>query len=210
MKRLCVGVLLVALAPASWGVSLWGMNLDGVEAQSSILVILNSVEDGAPDPVVNTIGISAPVRLRGNWYLRPEIQMFFLGYKYDGRAVPESSMWDNVVEWSIMLNPTGGYEFPLTRDLTATAEGGLGFLLRFPVYLNGDTAGGMAWPVTSWLLAGRFLYPDVGGGLAWKISSKWTAVFRGQLFYPIFDLWSGLPWYDELTFGAGIGVRYTF
>ena len=211
MKPVCVGALLAVLAPASWGLTLWGVEVDGIEFQSSVLCVLNAVGDGAPDPIVNTLGISAPLRLDDRWYIRPEFQVFFIGYTFaNGRAVPESSSWDNVVEMSIMVNPVGGYEFPLGRDLVTSAEAGLGFLLRFPVFLNGEAAGDMALPVNSWLWAGRFIYPNLGGSLTWKLSPKWSAVLRGQLFYPLFNLWSGEPWYDQLTYGAGIGVRYTF
>ncbi len=211
MKLVAAGLLLLVLAPATWGLKLWGVDVDGVEFESSLLVVLNSVGDGAPDPVVNTLGVSMPVRLDEHWIVRPEAQVFFIGYKYDsGRAVPESSSWDNVVEMSIMLNPTGSYEYRLTQDLVASADAGLGFLLRFPVFLNGSSAGDMAIPVTTWLLAGRFIYPNVGGSLTWKISPKWSAVLRAQFYYPIFNLWGGTPWYDEMTYGAGIGLRYTF
>src|SRR5208283_2357655 len=103
----------------------------------------------------------------------------------------------------IMINPTVGYEFPLTPTLAAVAEGCLGFLLRAPIFPNGATAGDMALPVTGWLMAGRFIYPDVGGSITWQFSPVLAATFRLQLFYPIFDLWGGLPWYDELTYGAG-------
>lgn len=211
MKAFCVGLLLIVLAPASWGLKLWGVEFDGIEFESSLLVVLNSVGDAAPDPVVNTFGFAVPVRLDDHWVIRPEAQIFFIGYSYqDGRAVPQSSSWDNVTVMSIMLNPSASYEFPLTRDLVASGDAGLGFLLRFPVFLNGATAGDMAIPVTTWLLAGRFIYPNIGGSLAWKISPKWSAVFRGQFYYPIFNLWGGTPWYDEMTYGAGIGLRYTF
>jgi hypothetical protein len=211
MKLIVVGLLLAVLAPASWGLKLWGIDVDGVEVESSFLVVLNSVGDSAPDPWVNTLGISVPVRLDDHWVIRSDIQAFVIGYSYaNGRAVPESSAWDNVSVLSIMVNPTGSYEYRLTQDLVASADGGLGFLLRFPVFLNGSKAGDMAVPVTTWLLAGRFIYPNIAGSLAWKISPKWTAVVRGQFYYPVFDLWGGTPWYDEMTYGVGIGFRYTF
>ncbi len=211
MKRVSFWVMLLALAPASWGLTIWGVDINGVEVQSSYYSILNAVGDGAPDPFVNTLGLSIPFRFQGHWLFRPEAQLFTLGYKYaDGRAVPESSMWDNVTILSILINPAFGYEFPINPTLTASAEGGLAFILRVPVFLNGTTAADMAGPVTGWLMAGRFIYPDVGGGLTWQFSPLLAASFRLQLFYPIFDLWGGLPWYDELTYGATLGIRFTF
>jgi hypothetical protein len=211
MKRALFWLLFLVLVPSSWGLSLWGVDIKGIEVQSSYYSILNAVGDGAPDPFVNTLGVSIPFRFLNHWLFRPEVQMFWLDYKYqDGRAVPESSIWDNVTILSILINPTFGYEFPLTPTLAAAAEGGLGFMLRAPIALNGTTAGDMALPVTGWLLAGRFIYPDVGGGITWQFSPLLAATLRLQLFYPIFDLWGGLPWYDELTYGAGLGIRFTF
>jgi len=211
MKRVAFWVFLLAMAPASWGLSIWGIDINGLELESSVFSIVNAVGDSAPDPLVNTIGVSVPFRFMGRYLFRPEIQMFFVSYSYQGgRAVPEDSMFDNVVVLSLMLNPTFGYEFPLNPTLAWTVEGGLGFLLRSPVFLNGATAGDMALPVTSWLLAGRLFYPNVGTGITWQFSPLFAITLRAQLFYPIFDLWNNLPWYDELTYGAGLGVRFTF
>jgi hypothetical protein len=211
MKRAVFWVLFLSLAPASWGLTLWGVDINGLEIESSIFTIVNSVGDSAPDPIVNTVGLSVPFRFMGHFLFRPEAQLFFLSYAYqDGRAVPEDSMFDNVVVMSIMLNPTFGYEFPINPTLSWSAEGGLGFLLRFPVFLNGTTAGDMALPVTGWLLAGRLFYPDVGSGITWQFSPLFALTLRAQLFFPIFNLWNDLPWYDELTYGAGLGVRFTF
>lgn len=211
MKRCVVWLLFVLATPASWGLTLWGVDINGLELQSSVWSIQNAVADGAPDPVVNTLGVSVPFRFLGNWTFRPEAQLFFQGYKYaGGRAVPESSEWDNVTILGLMINPLGGYDISFGQTLTWSNEAGLGFLARFPVFLNGATAVDMALPATGWLLAGRLFYPNVGTSLTWQFSPLFAATLRGQFFYPVFNLWSGLPWYDELTYGVGIGVRFTF
>jgi hypothetical protein len=211
MKRLAMWVLLLAAASPSWGLTLWGVDINGLEVQSSWWSVQNAVGDGAPNPVVNTLGVSIPFRFLGHWTARPEVQFFTLGYKFqDGRAVPESAEWDNVTILGVMINPTAGYEFTLSPTLSWAAEGGFGFLARFPIFFNGSTASDMALPATGWLLAGRFLYPNVGSSITWQFSPLFAATLRGQLFYPIFNLWNGLPWYDELTYGIGIGIRFTF
>jgi hypothetical protein len=211
MKWVSFWLMFLVLLPASWGLTLWGIDISGLEVQSSYFSILNAVGDGAPDPLVNTLGVSVPFRISGHWLFRPEIQIFWLGYTYqDGRAVPQSSEWDNITILSILLNPTVGYEFPLTPTLVLVTEGGLGFLLRAPIFPNGATAGDMALPVTGWLMSGRFLYPDLGTGITWQFSPLLAGTFRFQAFYPIFNLWGGLPWYDEFTYGVGLGLRFTF
>lgn len=211
MKRLPLWLLLLVLVSPSWGLTLWGVDINGLEVQSSYYLILNAVEDGAPDPLVNTVGASVPFRFLGNWLFRPEAQVFWLGYKFaDGRAVPESSLWDHVTILSLLINPTVGYEFPLGPTLAWSAEAGLGFLNRFPIFLNGKTAADMALPVTGWLMAGRLFYPNVGSSLSWQFSPLFAATLRAQLLYPVFNLWGGLPWYDQLTFGGGFGIRFTF
>ena len=210
MKRASFWLLFVTLASASWGLSVWGVDVSGLEVESSYFSILNAVGDSAPDPFVNTLGVSVPFRFMGRFLFRPEVQLFFLSYSFqNGRAVPEDSMWDNVMVMSLLLNPTVGYEFPLSPTLAWSAEGGLGFTLRVPVFLAGKTAGDMALPVTSWLLAGRFLYPNIGSGITWQFSPVFAGTVRAQLFYPIFNLWNDLPWYDELTYGVGLGIRFT-
>ena len=211
MKRIPFWLLFFTLAPSAWGLTLWGVDINGLEVQSSYYMIFNAVDDGAPDPLVNTVGASVPFRFLGQWLFRPEVQVFGLGYKFaGGRAVPESSAWDNVVVLSVLINPTVGYEFPLGPTLAVAAEGGLGFVSRFPIFLNGTTAGSMALPITGWLLAGRFVYPNIGTGLTWQFSPLFGFSVRAQAFYPIFNLWDHLPWYDQLTFGGGLGVRFTF
>jgi len=203
--------LAIGLSTPCWALTLWGIDINGLELESSIWYINNTVEDSGVSPVVNTIGVSVPFRFLGHWLFRPDIQFFLANYTYqNGRAVPEDSMWDNVVILGGMINAVGGYEFPLNPNLSLAAEGGLGFLTRAPVFFNGTTASSMALPITGWLLAGRFLYPNVGTGLTWQFSQTFAATLRLQAFYPIFNLWDGLPWNDELTLGGGIGIRFTF
>ena len=197
MKSLGLCFLLVVLAPASWGLTLWGVDINGLELQTSYYSILNSVKDGAPDPFVNTLGASIPFRFLGHWTFRPEAQIFAQNMAYaNGRAYPVETMFDNVLVLGLMLNPAVGYEFPLTTNLTWGVEGGMGFLLRFPIFLNGKTAGDMALPTTGWL--------------TWQFSSLFAVSVRGQVVYPVFNLWDTRPLYDELIYGLGLGIRFTF
>lgn len=211
MKRALIALLLVLTAPASWAYNLWGVDINGLELQSSIWSIRNAVTGTAPDPVVNTLGVSIPFRFLGNWTFRPEAQVFYQGYAFaNGRAVPESAEWDNVTILGVMIHPTGGFEYDLTPTLSWSAEAGLGFLARFPLYLNGSKAGDWALPVTGWLLAGRLFYPSLGTGITWQFSPVFAFTVRGQAFFPIFNLWNNLPLDDEFTYGVGVGVRFTF
>lgn len=208
MRRPLLWMVFLTLAPGCWGLNLWGVDVPGIELQSSLWSIQNAVEDAAPDPVVNTLGASISIGLEDRWSLRAEAQVFTLGYAFrGGRAVPESAEWDNVSVLGIMLNPTAAYEVRFLPTLSGSAEGGMGFLLRAPVFLNGETAGEMAIPVTRWLMAWRFLYPSGGLGLGWQFSPSLTIHLRTQVFYPVFNLWTGSPWYDQLTWGVGLGIR---
>jgi len=211
MKRAPFWLMFLVLAPASWGLTIWGVDINGLEVQSSYYLILNAVGDSGVDPLVNTLGLSIPFRFLGRFLFRPEAQVFLVNYAYQGgRAVPQDSMWDNVTVLSLMLNPTVGYEFPLNPVLSVATEAGMGFLIRAPVFLAGKTAGDMALPITGWLMAGRFLYPDLGSSITWQFSPLFAATFRAQAFYPVFNLWDNLPWYDEFTLGVGLGLRFTF
>lgn len=208
MRRSLSWFAFFVFAPSTWGADFWGVEVPGIELQSSVWSIQNAVGDAAPDPIVNTLGASMAFGLDRPWFLRLEVQAFTLGYTYqDERAVPESAEWDNVTVLGIMINPSASYELRVLPTLAWSFESGLGFLLRAPVFLNGVTAGDMALPVTQWLMAGRFLYPSIGASLGWQFSPSLTFALRAQLFYPVFNLWTGAPWYDQLTWGLGVGIR---
>jgi len=203
--------LVLLLAPATWGLTLWGVDIKGLEVQSSYWMVRNAVADGAPDPLVNTLGASIPFRFSGSWVFRPEVQVFALGYKYEGgRAVPESPEWPNVSILTIAIHPTLGWETILSPTLSWTGEGGLAFLARSPIFFNGAGSADMALPVTGWLLAGRLVYPSAGASLVWQFSPLFAAVVRGQVLLPVFNLWTGERWDDQLTGGLGLGLRLTF
>lgn len=211
MKRWLCGLLFTGLVSSAWAVNIWGVDVNGLELQSSVWSIRNAVVGTAPDPVVNTLGASIPFRFLGHWTFRPEAQFFWQNYlMLDGRAVPAADMEESVTLLGVMVNPTAGYELTLNPTLAVVGEGGLGFLLRFPLFLNGKGASDYVLPATSWLLAGRFFYPNLGVGLTWQFSPLFAFTVRGQAFFPVFDLWGGLPFDDEFTYGVGVGIRFTF
>ncbi|NNM54969.1 MAG: hypothetical protein HKM05_09635 [Spirochaetales bacterium] len=211
MRRLFVLAMMLVLAQGAMALSLWGAEINGLEVGTGLLWIRNTVENSAPDPICNTFEVSVPFRIQNFWIFRPEAQMFFQTYGYqNGRAIPVESMFDSVSMMGLLLNPTFGAEWRLSPYLRTYAEGGIGLLFRLPVFLNGTTAGSMAGPITAWFAGGRFLYPNLGGGLSWQFSPLLALMLRGQVFYPLFNLWDQLPWDDELTIGASVGVRFTF
>ena len=211
MKRLFLLFLLGGATSGAFAVSWGGLEMNGIEVGSGLLWIRNTVQNSAPDPLCNTFEISVPFRIRNFWIFRPEVQMFFQTYGYqNNRAVPIESMFDSVSMMGLLLNPTWGAEWRLSPYFRTYAQAGVGFLLRLPVFLNGTTAGSMAGPVTSWFAAGRFLYPNVGGGFGWQFSPLLALMMRGELYYPIFNVWNQLPWDDELSLELTLGVNFTF
>jgi hypothetical protein len=210
--RKYIGLLLIlaGAGPVS-ALSLWGVDVTGVEVGTGLFWIRNTVQDSAPDPICNSFDLSVPFRVQNFWIFRPEVHLFFQTYGYqNGRAVPIESMFDSVSMMSLLLNPTWGAEWRLSPDFKTFAQGGLGLLFRLPVFLNGVTAGSMAGPITSWFVEGRFLYPDIGGGMAWQFSPLLALNLGGELYYPIFNLWNNLPWDDELTLALELSFRFTF
>ncbi len=59
------------------------------------------------------------------------------------------------------------------------------------------------------LSSARFLYLELRGTLDWTLTRALGISVRIRTLLPIFHLWDGegVPFYDQLFLGAGIGIR---
>lgn len=209
-------VLCLFPAPKAVAVDFFGVDVSGIEVGSAVLAIRNSVGDSAPEPIVNTLGLSVPFKFQNGLYYRQEISVFFQGYGYqNGRAIPLESMFDSVIMMAINVNPSFGVDFPLMNDttfgrLTAGAEGGLALITRWPIFFLGKGGADYAIPVSGWFWTGRFLYPNASASLTWQLWSDYALVFRLTGYYPVYNLWTATEWWDNTMLGLNIGLKFTF
>jgi hypothetical protein len=208
MRRILFLLLLILPNLSLGAVEVFGVDIEGLEVHGGGFYILNAVADSAPDPIVNSVGVSIPFRFLSYFTFRPETQFFLQTYGFQqGRSVPLETMFDSVLFLTWMLNPALGVEFPLTPDFSVGAEVGVNFYNRFPIYFLG-TGGSQALEATGWFYSGRFIYPTVGGHIVWQFSELFAVTLRTSLQYPLFNLWTNSPWYDQLALGLNMGLRF--
>lgn len=210
MKRLSLVLCLTfSLTTTGWTLELWGVDVDGLEVNTGISWFSNSVEDSAPDPLVMNAGVSIPFRFFSYFTFRPESLFFLHTYGFEnGRAIPLEPMFDSVVFLTWIINPALGVEYPLLPELTLGAELVMGFFVRTPVFFLGK-GGAQALDTTGWFYSGRFFFPGLEVHGIWQFSELFALTARGYLFYPVFNHFTGAPWYDQLGLTINLGLRFS-
>ena len=204
---LALGIMLVMPLQAA---STLGEDIPGLELQFGYDFILNSVDDSAPSPVIcNSFGGSVPFLVSPNLVFRPELTAFFQSMQYVlDRPIPVEAMYDNVAVMALVASANLGYELQLLKTLTLVPEVGVALAFRVPLGTAGTGATEMVLPLTLWYIAGRFLYPELGLGMLYQFSDRYTLFVRMQGMEPIFNLWSNLPWWDQLVATLNLGIRF--
>lgn len=210
VATLRLGALLILLSRPVWPIEVLGVQFNGLEAQGGIGYILNAVGDSGPDPFISLLGLSLPLRFPNSLTFRPEFTFYTHPYAFqDGRAVPMEPMFDSVLLLGVGIFPWFGQEFDLQGPLTAGWEITVGFVPRFPVFFIGQ-GGSQALDITSWFLAGRFLYPAMSGFFTWKFSELFRLTTRLHLLIPVFNLWTPTALWDQLQSNLLVGIRWDF
>jgi len=201
--RLVVAALLLAAVPALS----FALRLAEVDVNVGLLFI-GSTPPGAPSPLVQTIGVSFPIRSDGPFFLEPTIDFFGTYYRWTGtRAVPapyESGTGFLTIGSLITLQ--SGLLYTLSKSIEMGGALGVDFLIRFPFeFQNTNTNSGDG--VTYFYTQGRFIYPETRFLTRWHVADGVTLAFTLRAMYPLFHLWDGegLPFNDQLMAAFNIG-----
>ncbi len=172
------------------------------------LLFIGSTPPGAPSPLLQTFGISLPLRTNGPFFLEPTIEFFGTYYEWTGtRAVPapyESGTGFFTIGSLVTLQ--GGLLYSLSKSIEMGGAVGVDFLLRFPFEFqntNTNSNDGLTYFYTE----GRFIYPETRFITRWHVADGVTLAFTLRALYPLFHLWDGesLAFYDQLMAALNIG-----
>jgi len=210
MRRFSLLFLFLLSPLGLFAFEIFGIDVQGLEIGSAILMVNNGVEDSAPSPVVNSLQLSVPTQINDFLYFRPEAFIFWNPYVFqDNRAVPIEADFDSTLMLSLGLNLPFGTNWTINPVFELGAETGPSLIYRLPILPLG-TGGGGTLETTGWFLAGRFLYWETGGGLVWRFSELFSVALRGQFYLPIYALWDDLPLGDQIIWGLSMGLRFRF
>jgi len=188
----------------------WEFRKESFEFFYDVLWLGNSDTDSAPSPLLGVFGGGVRFWLSDSFSFQPELGLYGMEYFYrDGKAYPaEIEYKDAVGVIGILIDPLLYYRYPLKGE-TLVLNGGFGPALSFkiPLVPHGDAP---TQEVGDYFLSNaRFFYLELRGTLDWTITRALGLSVRLRTLLPIFHLWDGegAPFYDQLFFGAGLGIR---
>lgn len=188
----------------------WEFRRESFEFYYDVLWLGNSDTDSAPSPLLGVVGGGIRFWLSDSFSFQPELGFYGMEYFYrDGKAYPaEIEYKDAVGVIGLLIDPLLYYRYPLKGE-TLVLNGGFGpaFSFKIPLVPHGDAP---TKEVGNYFLSSaKFLYLELRGTLDWTLTRALGISVRIRTLLPIFHLWDGegVPFYDQLFLGAGIGIR---
>ena len=185
---------------------------DRLTVHSGLLLIVNGVEDGAPDALVPPLGAWVPVPLPSAPRLSWEAGVMLLGLTYhyeDGRGVPvEIEAANSFWVLGLVGDLRALYLWPLADKLALGVTGGLALVLRVPVIPYDDAASD--WGSLAGFFVARSVFPELGAALHWQLLDTVAIAVQLRALYPLHNLWdadkpSAL---DHFTAGVIAGLEF--
>jgi len=218
-RRLAALLLPVLLmAPASLPA------LDELSIQAGRMLLSNpAAQDqvsplGAPSPWLVMAGAAVPLISSG--LFRLELGALIWGTLYelvDATAVMVPTQVETAHQVGVLglwLSPLAGIRVPIADgriELGATA--GLSLNFRFPLYETDLAAGEAAQRVAAgyrYFWAGRFLFPETRLSFRWLAFDDFALRLSVTALYPLFHLWDGGAFLDQLTVAVLFGFDFRF
>ncbi len=207
--RGCASVVLLLLAASGAR----ALSVKTVDIDGGLMWIGNSSSEGAPSPVLSTIGVALPMYLTSRLSIAPELDFFGTQYQLssDGtRAIPTEIETGSQVWCAIfLLDFPVRYDFPLSKILTLGVGASPSLLLRVPVFPYGSGQDEEGTMLSYFYGLGRFFYPTAESYLDYQILPKVAVEIRLKAFIPLFHLWDGedLPFWDQLMIAGNVGLK---
>jgi hypothetical protein len=219
-RRLRISIALLLLTPVLLPA------LSYVAVQTGEIIVFKTETEGAPSPIITTVGAALPVVEVG--VFRLEISALLWGTQYyiapqAGRPVPAEYQAGQFSVLGVWVAPLAGVVLPLAAGkVEMGAAGGVAANVRLPLFpydrpAEGDTAAQEAWAAdrrtaaTYFLGKARFLFPEVDLWARWYINQRLSLSLAVKTLFPIFHAWDGdgLGLGDQLHVAAvlGFGIR---
>jgi hypothetical protein len=177
--------------------------LSSLELDGGLLFLASIDPQGAPSPLLPTVGLAFPLLQRGGFALESAFLLFGTYYKYeDGRASPVEQEHREYAVPAILADVRAGYGFRLGGALALGGDVGLALLLRFPIPLSSSASEEVGSAFGYLFGAGRFFYPETGLSALFRLPQGIGIRIALRAFWPVFLLWGA----EDLPFPEGLLV----
>lgn len=195
--------------------------LDWLGLDASLIVLINTDENSAPSPFLNTFGMSLPFLYNDTpLYWESSLLLFGTHYQHSfegnvdaadssrplftpAEIEKANSLW----VLGVLLDTRFGYLFELNDRIRLGGSGGLAFVFRLPLLAieDGDQYRGAAFGY----FFTRFLYPEVELAFHWDVLDTLGLSLTVRGLFPLFHLWDGeqVSFADQMMVMGNLCVR---
>ena len=204
---LLILLFLLPVVPSS------GLSWLGID--TGLILLINTDQDSAPSPLLNTLGVSIPF-LGGDNPLYWEASLLFFNTHYQhsigangmDRFTPaEIEKADSLWTLGLILDTRFGYALKLGDTVRIGGAAGLAAVFRLPLIAI-EQGGEYQGPAMSYFLT-RFLYPELEIAVHWDILKSMGLAIAVRGLFPLFHIWDGenLPFFDQMMIMGNLEFR---
>jgi hypothetical protein len=182
-----------------------------ISIQAGEFLLLNPGVEGAPSPLLTTLGAAIPLVEAGPFRLEVSTLLWGTTYYYlpdAGRAVPALYEADQFSVLGVWLAPLAGFHVQIAGgqvELGAAATMALNF--RFPLLAVDEGEQYLPAARTYFFGQARFLFPETDIWIRWRAFENLSFALTLKALYPLFHAWDGdgqgIP--DQLFLAAVFG-----
>ena len=207
-KKYFLLILLLFILPFCAG----ALEFKSLTLEGGPLFILNTDDEGAPSPLLPSIGISGEIDNGNNRYFLPSVNISWNYYQLseEDSAVVQPAEIEYAVSLlllNLLIDFPYSIKYPLKDSLTAGWLASPAIMLKIPLkaWGEGDSQRG---DILGYFYGGRFIFLEAGGYLIWNYSEKNSFKTSLSTYLPVYHFWDGRSFVDEIMIKLGFGFSF--
>ena len=207
LKKIVFTVVILIYLPFS----LSSFELKSISLEGGPLMIMNTDDEGAPSPILPNIGACFEIE-HGDAYFMPSVNLSWNYYQLDEKDT--SLVQPAEIEYAdslLLLNILIDFPYSMRYELKEKLEWGWlaspAVMLKLPLKAWGEGEDQRS-DILGYFYAGRFIYLEGGGYLLWNYSEKNSFKTMLSFYLPVYQLWNGRSFFDEMMFRLGFGFSF--
>ena len=206
-KKILVTVFIILLIPFYAS----GFELQSYSIEGGPLFMLNTDDEGAPSPLLPNIGAGLEME-SGSGYFLPSINISWNYYQLseeDADVVQpaEIEYADSLLLMNILIDFPYSMRYSLKKQLDLGWLVSPALMLKIPLKTWGEGETRKS-DILGYFYGGRFVFLEAGGYLLWNYSEKNSFRTSLSVYLPVYHLWDGRPFMDEMMLKLGFGFLF--
>ena len=206
-KIIIIAVITVSFIPFS----ISAFEINSVSFEGGPIFMLNTDEEGAPSPLLPNIGAGCEIE-SGSGYFMPSLNLSWNYYQLseeDSELVQpaEIEYADSLLLMNILLDFPYSMRYSLKNNIQLGSLASPAFMLKVPIKAWGEGDSRRS-DILGYFYGGRFIFLETGGYLLWNYSEKNSLRTFLSFYLPVYHLWDGRPFMDEMMLRLGVGFHF--